>query len=92
MSDFTTTARRLLGELQQRYPGRAVEVRVPFVGAVQILEGTRHRRGTPPAVVEMSAETWVSLAQGKIIWGDAVDQGLVDASGERADLSAYLPL
>ena len=73
-------------------PGRAVEVRVPPFAAVQAVEGTRHRRGTPPAVVECEARTWLGLATGRLAWADAVADGRVRASGERSDLSAYLPL
>ncbi len=85
-------ARRLLEVLKKRYPGRAVEVRVPFVGAIQAFEGVSHRRGTPPAVVEMSVATWIALANGELSWADAEENGLVDASGERTDLGKYLPL
>jgi hypothetical protein len=84
--------KRTLGLLQQRAPGRSVEVRVPPYGAVQVVEGGRHTRGTPRAVVETDPETWIALATGGLTWADAVDAGRVRASGERADLSAYLPL
>lgn len=87
-----TAARFLLQELGDRAPGRSVEVRVPPFGAVQCIEGTSHRRGTPPAVVEMDAATWVALATGVMMWSDAVAEGRVQASGERADLSRLLPL
>jgi hypothetical protein len=73
-------------------PGHAVEVRVPPYAAVQAVEGGRHRRGTPPAVVECDARTWLALAVGRLSWSDAVSTGAVRASGERSDLSAYLPL
>ena len=42
------------------HTGRSVEVRVPPYRVVQILEGTTHLRSMPPAVVEMSPETWNS--------------------------------
>lgn len=73
-------------------PGRSVEVRVPPHGAVQAVPGTTHRRGTPPALVETDAATWLALADGSLPWHDAVAAGRVRASGERSDLSAYLPL
>jgi len=73
-------------------PGRAVEVRVPPYAAVQAVGGTTHRRGTPPAVVECDARTWLELATGRVGWAEAVADGRVRASGERSDLSAYLPL
>jgi len=64
-----------------------VDVRVPPFRAVQILGGTTHRRGTPPAVVEMSAKTWLELFTKKLTWADAVSSGQVVASGERSNLS-----
>lgn len=73
-------------------PGRSVEVRVPPWGAVQVVEGLRHRRGTPPNVVEMDAETWLKLATGTLSWDDAVNAGRVQASGSRADLRSLLPV
>ncbi len=81
-----------LARLAQVAPGRSVEVRVPPFGAVQAVGGTTHRRGTPPALVETDAETWLALADGRIGWADAVADGRVRASGERSDLSRYLPL
>jgi hypothetical protein len=81
-----------LATLVETAPGHAVEVRVPPYAAVQAIEGTRHRRGTPPAVVECDARTWLSLAAGRLAWADAVADGRVRASGERSDLSAYLPV
>jgi hypothetical protein len=71
----------------EQNPGRAVEVRVPPYLAIQILGGTTHRRGTPPAVVEMSPQTWLGLFTKKITWADAVETGKILASGERSDLS-----
>ena len=68
-------------------PGRAVEVRVPPYLAIQILGGTTHRRGTPPAVVEMSPQTWLELFTKKLTWAEAVSSGKIVASGERSDLS-----
>jgi putative sterol carrier protein len=84
--------KRHLATLQSRAPGRAVEVRVPPYAAVQVVGGGTHTRGTPRAVIEMDAETWLALATGALSWADAVADGRVHASGERADLSAYLPL
>lgn len=91
-STVATAARFLLQELGERAPGRSVEVRVPPYGAVQCIEGTSHRRGTPPAVIETDAETWIALGLGELDWADALKAGRVQASGERADLSGLLPL
>lgn len=84
--------RYLLEELGERAPGHAVEVRVPPAGVVQVVEGPRHTRGTPPNVVETSMQTWLLLATGALTWAEAVDAGEVSASGLRADLSDLLPL
>jgi hypothetical protein len=78
--------------LAQHVPGRSVELRVPPHVAVQCIEGPRHTRGTPPNVVETDAATWLRLASGATSWADAVAEGTVVASGNRADLSAHLPL
>ena len=78
--------------LEERAPGRSVEVRVPPYAAVQVIPGVRHTRGTPPAVVETDAETWLAVATGRTTWGAALHSGKVVASGERTDLSPYLPL
>jgi Bacterial SCP ortholog len=83
----------LLGLLEQKAPGRAVEVRIPPFAAIQCVEGPRHTRGTPPNVVETDAVTWVLLATGRLSWADAVaDAGRVRASGPRSDISGLLPL
>lgn len=84
--------RHFLALLQSRAPGTSVEVRVPPYAAVQVVEGVRHTRGTPPAVVETDPQTWLAVATGELTWAEAVESGRVYASGERTDLSPYLPL
>ncbi len=84
--------RYTLGLLAERAPGRSVEVRVPPLAAVQCVPGPRHTRGTPPNVVETDPGTWLDLATGRLTWAAAVTGGRVYASGQRADLSAYLPV
>jgi len=78
--------------LAQHVPGRSVELRVPPHVAVQCIEGPRHTRGTPPNVVETDAATWLRLATGRQSWADALAEGKVTASGNRADLGQWLPL
>lgn len=84
--------RYLLQLLVEKAPGASVEVRVPPFGAVQVIEGPRHTRGTPPNVVEMDARTWIAVATGAEAWPDAMDAGRIHASGVRTDLAALLPL
>jgi hypothetical protein len=90
-SDALAQAVRLsLAWFAQTHPGRAVELRVPPNGAVQILEGTTHRRGTPSAVVEMSPATWIALFTHTTTWDEACASGQVLASGARSDLTEPL--
>jgi len=91
-TDLTTAVRFLLEELAARAPGNSVEVRVPPLGATQCIEGPRHTRGTPPNVVEMTAETWFGLATGSLNWDEVSAEGKISASGTRADISEVLPL
>jgi Bacterial SCP ortholog len=90
--DLRLLTKHFLAVLEHRAPGHSVEVRVPPYAAVQVIPGVRHTRGTPPAVVETDAETWIALATGELTWADALNSARVSASGERTDLAPYLPL
>ncbi len=87
-ADLKAATMHLIALLVEKAPGNSVEVRVPPFAAVQCIEGARHTRGTPPAVVEMDAETWIALGRGRLSWGEARKR----ASGERSNLSALFPL
>ncbi|WP_171168382.1 sterol carrier family protein [Streptomyces sp. I05A-00742] len=89
---LATVTRLLADALAAAAPGGSVEVRVPPFAVVQCVAGPRHTRGTPPNVVETDPLTWIRLATGRLNWADAIENALVGASGERADLSAQLPL
>ena len=91
-TDLATAVRYLLQLLDEKAPGNSVEVRVPPFGAVQVIQGPRHTRGTPPNVVEMDAATWIAVATGAEIWTDAETAGRIAASGTRASLVDVLPL
>jgi uncharacterized protein (TIGR03083 family) len=86
------SCRMLTGILAERVPGRTVEVRVPPYAAIQCVGGPRHTRGTPANVVEAQPVIWVELATGRLGWAAARRDGLLSASGERADISEYLPV
>ncbi|WP_292787904.1 MULTISPECIES: sterol carrier family protein [unclassified Microbacterium] len=90
--ELATAVRYLLQLLDEKAPGNSVEVRVPPFGAVQVIQGPRHTRGTPPNVVEMDAATWIAVATGAEAWTDAATAGRIHASGTRADLTGVLPL
>lgn len=81
----------LLGE---RHPGASIEVRVPPFAAVQLAldDAGRHRRGTPPNVVECAPEVMLRLAAGSLTWLDALATHQVRASGTRSDLAGVFPL
>ncbi|MCS5713976.1 sterol carrier family protein [Herbiconiux sp. CPCC 205716] len=87
-----SAVRYLLQRLADEAPGNSVEVRVPPFGAVQCIEGPGHTRGTPPNVVEMDARTWLQLATGALAWADGLATARIHASGQRADLSAHVPV
>src|SRR6478609_7976934 len=89
---LATAVRYLLQLLDEKAPGNSVEVRVPPFGAVQVIQGPRHTRGTPPNVVEMDAATWIAVSTGVEAWADAAASGRIRASGIRADVSELLPL
>ena len=91
-ADTRALVKHYLAVLAERTPGSSVEVRVPPYAAVQVIPGVSHTRGTPPAVIETDPQTWLDLATGRTTWQHAVDEGRVRASGERTDLTAYLPL
>ena len=91
-ASVATAVRYTLQLLAERAEGGTVEVRVPPFGAVQCIPGPKHTRGTPPNVVETDAETWLALAAGTLDWTDAVAAHRVSASGQRADLTGWVPL
>lgn len=89
---LATAVRYLLQLLAEKAPGNTVEVRVPPFGAVQVVQGPRHTRGTPPNVVEMDAAAWIAIATGEQTWEQALAAGRISASGVRADIAPLLPL
>ncbi|MGN6608101.1 MAG: sterol carrier family protein [Jatrophihabitans sp.] len=89
---LAAAVRALAEILAAKAPGRSVELRVPPFVAVQVIEGPRHTRGTPPNVTETDPLTWLRLATGREPFAAAVAAARVRASGTRADLSTWLPL
>ncbi|MGH3829106.1 MAG: sterol carrier family protein [Pseudonocardiaceae bacterium] len=90
--ELARAVRLSLRTLAQVAPGATVEVRVPPFAAVQCVAGPRHTRGTPPNLVETTPRTWLELATARVSWPTALANGRLTASGQRADLSPYLPL
>jgi alpha-D-ribose 1-methylphosphonate 5-triphosphate synthase subunit PhnL len=90
--EILSDVKKYLDFLSKRAPGHSVEVRIPPYSAIQCVSGPVHKRGTPRAVIEMKAETFLQLSIGELLWKDGVDQGLIIASGERTNLANYFPL
>ena len=86
--EIMSQVKTILANISKLAPGHAVELRIPPYSAIQCVEGPKHTRGTPPTVVEMSAEVLFDIVGGKINWPDAISDGRISASGERSDLSA----
>ncbi len=91
--ELPMATRYLLQEIERLYPGGSVELRVPPFGAIQCIEGMDHRRGTPPNVVELSAELFLDLCLGHSAWEDAISSGSISASGAKAfEVASVFPL
>ena len=86
--EIMSQVKEILAKISKLAPGHAVELRIPPYSAIQCVEGPKHTRGTPPNVVEMSAEVLFEIAGGKINWQEAISDGRISASGERSDISA----
>ena len=85
--EIMSQVKEILAKISKLAPGHAVELRIPPYSAIQCVEGPKHTRGTPPNVVEMSAEVLFDISAGKITWPDAIGDGRISASSERSDLS-----
>jgi len=82
--------REILSVIKQIAPGKSVELRIPPYSAIQCVTGVAHRRGTPPNVVEMNAETLIKLIDNPNQWTDLLNQGSISASGANSDISKLL--
>ena len=85
--EIMSQVKEILAKISKIAPGHAVELRIPPYSAIQCVEGPKHTRGTPPNVVEMSADVLFDISAGKITWDDATSDGRISASGERSDLT-----
>jgi hypothetical protein len=88
--DLKAQVKQILKVVQELAPGRSVELRIPPFAAIQCVGGSTHRRGTPPNVVEMNAETLIKLINQPIEWSKLCQEGLISASGARSDISELM--
>ena len=84
--DLKAQVKQILKVVQEVAPGRSVELRIPPYAAIQCVDGITHRRGTPPNVVEMKAETLISLLERPEDWQEFCESGAVSASGTNSNL------
>ncbi len=85
--DLKTQVKQILNAVQELAPGRSVELRIPPYAATQCVGGSIHRRGTPPNVVEMSAETLLKILNNPVKRQQFCDSGAISASGTNSNLS-----
>ena len=79
--------KKILEAVKKFSPGKSVELRIPPYAAIQCVAGITQWRGTPPNVVEMSAETLIKLLENPIQWDEFCDLGLISASGTHSNLT-----
>ena len=84
--DLKAKVKQILKVIQELAPGRSVELRIPTYAAIQCVGGSTHRRGTPPNVVEMKAETLISLLERPEDWQQFLESGAISASGANSNL------
>ena len=85
--DLKNQVKTILKVVEELAPGRSVELRIPPYAAIQCVSGSTHRRGTPPNVVEMSAQTLLKLSKSPQNWDQLCSEGAISASGTNSNLS-----
>lgn len=79
--------KQVLKVIEALAPGKSVELRIPPYAAIQCVEGGNHRRGTPPNVVEMDAQTFLMISKGPQTWNQLYSEGKISASGTNSNLA-----
>jgi hypothetical protein len=79
--------KQILKVIEALAPGKSVELRIPPYAAIQCVEGGNHRRGTPPNVVEMDAQTFLKISKGPHSWNQLCSEGKISASGTNSNLA-----
>ncbi len=90
--NLPTATRYLLQEIEKRFPGGTVELRVPPYGAIQCIAGMDHRRGTPPNVVELEPELFLDLCLGSAKWQEGVRTGASVSGAMANEVASIFPL
>ena len=79
--------KQILKLIEAIAPGRSVELRIPPYSAIQCVAGGNNRRGTPPNVVEMDAQTLLKLSKSPQNCDQLCSVGAISAYGTNSDLS-----
>ena len=85
--DLKNQVKKILKVVEELAPGRSVELRIPPYAAIQCVEGGNHRRGTPPNMVEMSAQTLLKVSESPQNWDQLCSAGAISASGTNSNLA-----
>jgi hypothetical protein len=85
--EIKSQVKKILKVVEELAPGRSVELRIPPFAAIQCVEGGNHRRGTPPNVVEMDAQTLLKLSKSPQNWDQFCSVGAISASGTNSNLA-----
>jgi hypothetical protein len=85
---IAAVVKEILDLIKQISPGKSVELRIPPYGAIQCVAGSKHKRGTPPNTVEMSAQVLIQVSSNPKMWADSLAAGHILASGVSSDLSS----
>jgi hypothetical protein len=85
--EIKSQVKQVLKIIEDLAPGNSVELRIPPYAAIQCVAGSAHRRGTPPNVVEMDAQTLLKLSKSPQNWHQLCSEGAISASGTNSNLS-----
>jgi hypothetical protein len=85
---ISVEVKEILDLIKKISPGKTVELRIPSYGAIQCVAGSNHKRGTPPNIVEMSAQVLIQLRGNPKLWAELVASGQIAASGVASDLTS----
>jgi len=90
--DLKLQVKQILALIQKVAPGKSVELRIPPYAAIQCVQGSTHRRGIPPNVVEMGPEILINLVSHPNKWVQFCESGDITASGNKSDIGEIFVL
>ncbi|MDR3116421.1 MAG: sterol carrier family protein [Bifidobacteriaceae bacterium] len=82
-------AYKYLQEFAKQFPGSNIELRIPEVGAIQFGQGSKHKRGIPPNVVEIKKNIFIQLIEKRTSWNKEMESGNIEASGINSNIENF---